>query len=123
MLREKSVSVAIVNARFVKPIDKELILPMIRRIGKVITIEEHALSCGFGSAVAEMLVQEGEISGLQINHIGLPDEFIEHGDRKQLLQLSGLTPDRILQSVLQMLAHNKSVKATPKTRRTASAAR
>ncbi len=123
MLREKGVSAAVVNARFVKPIDKELILPMSRQIGRVITIEEHVLSCGFGSAVAEMLVQEGEISHVQIAHIGLPDQFIEHGDREQLLQLSGLTPDRILQSVLQMLAHNKSVKATPKTRRTASAAR
>ena len=123
MLAENGVSAAVVNARFVKPIDKDLILPQIRYIGNVVTVEENALSAGFGSAVAEMLVQEEKISGIHIRHIGIPDRFIEHGDRERLLQINGLTPDGIVQSVLQMLERKENVKTKPKTRRIASATR
>jgi 1-deoxy-D-xylulose-5-phosphate synthase len=158
MLARNGISAAVVNARFVKPIDKDLILPLIQHIGKVITVEEHALSSGFGSAIAEMLVQEqeGQTTGKPesqttgfvadaknnqpafrpsgfpvLRFLGIPDKFIEHGDRERLLQLNGLTPDGILQSVLQMLkrkpvlerSKGEDVKTIPKTRRTAGAAR
>ena len=123
MLLEKGFSATVVNARFVKPIDKELILPLIRHIGKIITVEEHVLSCGFASSIAEMLVQEGEIPGLLIEHMGLPDDFIEHGDRNKLLQLNGLTPDGISQFALRMLGCKESAETIPKTRHTAGAAR
>jgi 1-deoxy-D-xylulose-5-phosphate synthase len=123
MLHKKGISATVVNARFVKPIDRDLILPLIRQIGKVITIEEHVLSCGFGSAISEMLVQEGGIPNVQIEHIGLPDKFIEHGDREKLLQINGLTSDGILQFALRMLGCSKSVETISETRRTAGAAR
>ena len=123
MLHEKGISAAVVNARFVKPADKDLILPLIRQIGKIITVEEHVLSCGFGSSITEMLVQGGEIPGLLIEHIGLPDEFIEHGDREKLLQLNGLTSDGIFKFALRMLGYNEGAEKIPKTRHTAGAAR
>jgi 1-deoxy-D-xylulose-5-phosphate synthase len=123
MLAKNGISATLVNARFVKPIDRDLILPLIQHIGEVVTVEEHALSGGFGSAVMEMLAQEEETSSVHIRHIGIPDKFIEHGDRERLLQINGLTPDGIVESVSQMLGHKESVKKIPKTRRTAGAAR
>lgn len=107
ILNRSGISAMVVNARFVKPLDCGMILPMVRRIGKLITVEEHAVSCGFGSAVAEMLIQEG-IHGVQIKHLGIPDKFIDHGDRKILLEVNSLTPDGIANSVLQMLKQKDS---------------
>ncbi len=123
ILAINGVSAAVVNARFVKPLDKDLILPLIRESGKVVTVEEHALSGGFGSAISEMLVAEKEMWDIQIRHLGLPDRFIEHGDREQLLQMNGLTSDGILQSVLQMLGPKKNAKTIRKVGHTASTAR
>lgn len=122
-LAENGISAAVVNARFVKPLDKELILPLIRRIKKVVTIEEHALSGGFGSGVAEMLVQEKEMFDVQIGHIGIPDKFIEQGSREHLLQLNGLTSDGIFQFVLQMIGSEENATTISKVGHTAGAAR
>ncbi len=122
-LAENGISAAVVNARFVKPLDMELILPLIRSIKKVVTIEEHALSGGFGSGVAEMLVQEKEMSGVQIGHIGIPDKFIEQGSREHLLQLNGLTSDGIFQFVLQMIGSEENATTISKVGHTAGAAR
>jgi len=107
ILELNGISTAVINARFVKPLDKKLILSFAMRIGRIITIEEHAVSCGFGSAITEMLVQSGELENVQIRHIGLPDKFIEHGDRKILLTKYGLTPENIAQSVVNMLDYNE----------------
>ncbi len=123
MLDKNGLSAAVVNARFVKPIDRELLLPLIRRIGKVVTIEEHALSGGFGSAVTEMLVRESELSDVEIAYMGIPDKFIEHGERERLLQLNGLTPDGLSQFVLEMFESGTSVKKISEIRRIAGTAR
>jgi 1-deoxy-D-xylulose-5-phosphate synthase len=107
MLERDGISAAVVNARFVKPIDTELILPLITHIGKVITIEEHALACGFGSAVLEMLSESG--FSANIKHIGIPDQFVEYGDRNMLLSKYGLTSEGIVKSVLEMLGYDEKV--------------
>ena len=101
ILERTGISLAIVNPRFVKPLDRELLLPLITRIGKVVTIEEHTLACGFGSAIAEMIDESGVAAN--IKHIGIPDHFVEHGDRKTLLSRYGLTSEGIVKSVLEML--------------------
>ena len=123
MLAKRGISAAVVNARFIKPVDRDLILPLIRRIGKVVTVEEHTLIGGFGSAISEMMVQEKQFSGVEIGHIGIPDKFIEQGERERLLQINGLTPDGILHFVLEMFEHRSSVKKIPKIRHAAGAAR
>ncbi len=123
MLDKNGLSAAVVNARFVKPIDKELLLPLVRRIGKVVTIEEHVLSGGFGSAVTEMLVREGELSDVEIACMGIPDKFIEHGERERLLRLNCLTPDGLSQFVLEMFERGTSVKKISEIRRIAGTAR
>jgi 1-deoxy-D-xylulose-5-phosphate synthase len=107
ILEKDGISSAVVNPRFVKPLDKELLLPLIARIGKVITVEEHTLACGFGSAISEMLIESGVSAN--IRHIGIPDQFVEHGDRKILLNRYGLTSQGIVKSVLEMLENDEKV--------------
>ncbi len=102
-LEKEGISTAVVNARFVKPLDRGLIIPLAKRIGKVITIEEHAVSCGFGSAFAEMITEQYEFADIQIKMLGLPDQFVEHGDHKLLLSKYGLTSEGITQSAIQMI--------------------
>ncbi|HGJ64640.1 TPA: 1-deoxy-D-xylulose-5-phosphate synthase, partial [bacterium] len=102
-LEKEGISTAVVNARFVKPLNRDLIIPLAKRIGRVITIEEHAVSCGFGSAVAEMITEQDEFADIQIKMLGLPDQFVEHGDHKLLLSKYGLTSEGITQSAIQMI--------------------
>ena len=101
-LREEGVSVAVMNARFVKPLDKELIVGIAGRVKGIITIEEHSLSGGFGSAVLELLSDE-DIK-IKVKRLGLPDKYIEHGTQKILRQKYGIDSDGIYQSVKEILS-------------------
>ncbi len=88
-LREEGLDVGVVNARFLRPLDTETILRAVSETGFVITVEEGTLCGGFGSAVLEA----ANDAGLRTNHIrrlGLPDRFIEHGERGELLADLGL---------------------------------
>ncbi|MEA1967643.1 MAG: 1-deoxy-D-xylulose-5-phosphate synthase [Thermodesulfobacteriota bacterium] len=77
-LKETGISAAVVNARFVKPLDSDLILEMAEKIGSIITVEEHVLDGGFGSAVLELLADKGKFN-YRIKRIGIADKFVEHG--------------------------------------------
>jgi 1-deoxy-D-xylulose-5-phosphate synthase len=87
-----------VNARFVKPLDEEMIISIARKTGRIITAEEHALFGGFGSAVLELLDTKG-ITGTKTLRIGLPDRYVEHGTQKALRQKYGLDADGMYASV------------------------
>jgi len=89
LLREAGLEVTIVNARFVKPLDSELLLERIEAAPWTVTIEENALPTGFGSAVLELVSDAGLAAG-PIRRLGLPDRFVEHGDRAELLAELGL---------------------------------
>ena len=95
VLADFGISVAVVNARFVKPLDEELIVPLAERIGRVITIEDGVLMGGFGSAVLEALAHRG-IQGVQVRRLGIPDQFIEHGDVKTLYSLCGCDEEAVV---------------------------
>jgi 1-deoxy-D-xylulose-5-phosphate synthase len=101
-LRDQGVSPAVVNARFVKPLDRELILTLGQETRRVVTVEENALQGGFGSAVLELLAEEG-LSGIRLKRLGIPDRFIEHGNPEVLRQLFGITADGILQTAQSLL--------------------
>ena len=89
ILGRDGMEVAVVNARFAKPLDKELILEIVRTHPIVFTVEDHALAGGFGSAVLEMLSDEGA-DVKKIRRLGIPDKFIEQGSREELLRDLGL---------------------------------
>lgn len=79
---ENGISVEVVNARFVKPIDRELLFDVFSRFDKIITIEDNTIVGGFGSAVAEFAVQHNLKNDILIH--GVPDRFIEHGKPEEL---------------------------------------
>lgn len=105
LLRERGIRAAVVNARFVKPLDSELILGWARRTGHVVTVEENALQGGFGSALLELL-QEEKVTGVKVKRIGIPDRFIEQGSQAQLRSDLGLDAAGIAATVEAFLSRN-----------------
>ena len=93
-LAQKGIKAAVVNARFVKPLDRDLILGVARTAGCIVTVEENALQGGFGSAVLELLSDEG-LTEVRVKRIGIPDRYIEQGPQSQLRQDLGLDADGI----------------------------
>jgi 1-deoxy-D-xylulose-5-phosphate synthase len=102
-LRERGIRASVINARFVKPLDRVLILETAMRTGNLVTVEENALQGGFGSAVLELLAEEG-VYDVRIKRIGIPDRFIEHGSQAQLRKDLGLDADGIAATVEAFLA-------------------
>lgn len=88
-LKQKGVSTGVINARFVKPLDADLILSAARKTGRIITVEENALQGGFGSAVLE-LIFDNSLSDVRIKRLGIPDYYVEHGSQAQLRKDLGI---------------------------------
>ena len=101
-LEKNNISSTIINARFVKPLDKDLICTYANRINKIITVEEHVLDGGFGSAVLETLMDNG-ISGFQMKRIGIRDQFVEHGGQAILRKAYGIDSEAIIRAALELL--------------------
>jgi 1-deoxy-D-xylulose-5-phosphate synthase len=98
ILREHGIAATVVNARFAKPLDTELIVPLARQLGRVVTIEEGCLPGGFGSAVLEAL-QEHEVL-VPVTRIGVPDILVEHATAEQSKAELGLTSAQIAEQIL-----------------------
>ena len=88
-LAAEGMNVRVINARFVKPMDKETILPAVKECEFVVTVEEGALMGGFGSALLEVASDAG-ISTAHVQRLGIPDIYVEHGERAELLADLGL---------------------------------
>ncbi len=93
-LRQRGIEAGVVNARFVKPLDAGLILSVARRTGQVITVEENALQGGFGSAVLELLYDNG-LQNVRVKRLGIPDHYIEQGSQAQLRKDVGIDAEGI----------------------------
>jgi 1-deoxy-D-xylulose-5-phosphate synthase len=104
-------SVGVMDPRFVKPLDKDLIIDQVNRTKNVLTVEEGVLAGGFGSAVLELLADE-MIQDVRVARLGIPDAFIEHGTRHELLVEVGLTPEAIRDRALQILSPKGETKVT-----------
>lgn len=100
---EYSISAAVVNARFVKPLDEELLCRIARQTGYVMTIEDGQIHGGFGSAVAELFA-ERQLTNVRLKIHGIGDYFVEHGTQEQLYTLLKLDTDGIVQTALDFLA-------------------
>ena len=99
LLARHGLSCSVVNARFAKPVDVATIGPIAREARLLVTLEEHALPGGFGSAVLEALAAEGTPLPATLA-VGVPDRFIEHGARSTLLERLGFTPQALAQRIL-----------------------
>jgi len=99
-LEKEGVSVSVVNARFVKPMDGELLKELAQKFKLIFTVEENTVKGGFGSAVNEFLAPW--YNGKVIN-IGIPDKFIEHGKQEELRKLVGLDAESLYRKVKDCL--------------------
>jgi 1-deoxy-D-xylulose-5-phosphate synthase len=88
-LQAEGLDIGVVNMRFVKPLDTEVVLRALETSPFVLTVEEAALAGGFGSAVLETAADAG-INAAHVTRRGIPDRFIEHGERAELLADLGL---------------------------------
>ena len=106
-LAAQDIHVAVVNARWAKPLDEELITRLAKETRRIVTVEDHMLAGGFGCAVLELLEAHGLLSEVDIRLIGYPDKFIEHGAPSILKELYGLSSAHI-KDVVRDLVHAES---------------
>jgi 1-deoxy-D-xylulose-5-phosphate synthase len=99
ILSEHGIEATVVNARFAKPLDTELIFPLAQTIGRIVTLEEGCVMGGFGSAVAEALLDADIV--VPIKRIGVPDALVDHAEPNQSKAELGLTSSQIAEKVLQ----------------------
>ncbi|BAP16991.1 1-deoxy-D-xylulose-5-phosphate synthase [cyanobacterium endosymbiont of Epithemia turgida] len=100
ILVEYGIEATVVNARFVKPLDTELIFPLARRIGRVATLEEGCLLGGFGSAIAEVLSDNGIL--IPLKRFGVSDHLVDHATLEQSKVDLGLTSPQIVEQIIQV---------------------
>ena len=103
-LEQEGISAAVINARFVKPLDGELLGTVAKQVKCLLTIEEASRMGGFGTAVLEFLSDEGLLQ-LRTKCLGLPDWFIEQGPQALLREKYGLTADGVYEEAKQLFAH------------------
>ena len=101
LLRERRIFADVINARFVKPLDTELLRQTASSVQLIATCEEGVLNGGYGAAVAEFLADEN--IQVPLIRFGIADNFIEHGARSELLKICGLTADNIYKKILERL--------------------
>jgi 1-deoxy-D-xylulose-5-phosphate synthase len=101
-LAEEGCNLTVINARFVKPLDSVLLCNLAQQFGRLVTIEENVLQGGFGTAVLELLEEQG-IQGVSVLRIGYPDTYIDQGEQHELRAIHGLDRDGIARSVRSFL--------------------
>ncbi|MDP8299464.1 MAG: 1-deoxy-D-xylulose-5-phosphate synthase [Candidatus Tantalella remota] len=94
VLSKKGIEAAVINARFIKPLDSTMLEEIAHSGKRIFTLEEGIATSGFGAAVLEFFEREN-LTGVKIRCLGLPDEFIEHGAREELLRKYHLAPDEV----------------------------
>jgi len=102
VMSKKGVEATVVNARFIKPMDKAMLEEIANTSSKIFTLEEGVATGGFGSAVLEFYEQE-TMTDVKVRCLALPDEFIEHGAREELLRKYHLTPDEVAATIMAEL--------------------
>jgi len=100
LLEGQGIRCTVVDARFLKPLDEDLILAAVRRCGRALTVEENVAAGGFGSAVLELLASHG-LAHIPVELLAVPDEFVEHGTPSILRSKYGLDPEGIARRALQ----------------------
>ncbi len=102
LLAEEGIHATVIDPRFVKPLDAKLILDCAERTRAILTVEEGVVTGGFGSLVLETMADEG-LTGIPVRRMGVPDRFIEHGSRAELLEDLGLTAHGIAEQARGMM--------------------
>jgi 1-deoxy-D-xylulose-5-phosphate synthase len=107
LLVEHGMQATVINARFAKPLDTELILPLAQQIGRVVTMEEGSLIGGFGTGLAEALLDNQIL--VPLIRIGVPDSLVDHATPEQSKAVLGLMPPQMMQQILQAFGSSQPV--------------
>jgi 1-deoxy-D-xylulose-5-phosphate synthase len=99
LLVAEGIEAAVVNARFVKPLDKSVLYGLARNFRRIVTVEENVLEGGFGSAVVEFYERKVLTAGHEFLRIGIPDAFVHHGPQQEVRAKLGLTAEGIVQAI------------------------
>ena len=102
-LAEQGISAGVVNMRFVKPLDTELLVKTALQCKNIVTLEEGTVEGGAGSAVLEELNDNGLVGKVKVLNLGIPDKYIPHGDKKLLMRDIGLDHDSIVKRIAEFL--------------------
>lgn len=105
-LKQQGINCEVINMRFAKPIDSEMLDYVASKFQKVVTLEENSLVGGFGSAVAEYFISKKYKNDVEM--IGLPDKFIDHGTQAELHHLLGIDPEGISKKVIEFIHHRNT---------------
>ena len=108
ILAEKKIFAEVVNARFIKPFDREFLKIKAQSVKLLVTAEEGILNGGYGAAVAEFLADEN--ISVPVLRFGIQDRFIEHGKRDELLEICGLTAKQIAEKISEKLRGEDDIK-------------
>ncbi len=101
LLEKEGITAYVIDPVFIKPLDKELLLPRIKKAQMVITIEEHSLQGGLGSIINNFMMNHG-LGHIQVKNFGIPDILIEHGRHQDLLKKYGITPEKVAEAALSL---------------------
>lgn len=104
ILKQRGMDIGVVNARFIKPLDKELYRNLAANFKFILTCEEASLDCGFGSAVLEFFEQENLLNKTKVIRFGFPDKFITFASRENLLNMYGLSSQYLATRIQELLA-------------------
>jgi 1-deoxy-D-xylulose-5-phosphate synthase len=104
LLGKENISASVINMRFLKPLDVDIIKEVLSKTKKFVTVEENSLIGGFGESVKNVLFG----TGAEVECIGLPDKFVEHGNVKVLRKKYGFTPEGVANKALKMFADGKN---------------
>ena len=113
LLMQNGIHAEVINARFLKPFDKDTILESIKKTKFVVTIEDAYLKGGLASNVQEIIVNEERVKSL---FFGYPDEFIKHGKADEIEKLYGLDKESIYNKISSMIQKSKTKKKTKSTK-------
>ena len=122
-LAKEGIELSVVNARFVKPLDRDLLASQLEQLGlpgaKLATVEEHVVAGGFGSAVGEAIA-ELELQGIEMLHVGVPDKFVPHGSQDVLRKILGLDAESLFFRFRTFFARAAAPSAAPAPPKSAS---
>jgi 1-deoxy-D-xylulose-5-phosphate synthase len=106
LLKREGLSLRVVNARFIKPLDQDMLQKLAEENIPILVLEEGSQQGGVGSSVLEYYSSNG-FFGARVRIMGIPDEFIEHGSIKEQLKEVGLTGERVASEVIEMLPRRR----------------
>jgi len=119
VLAEEGIEATVVNMRFAKPVDAEIIQRLARGVRRLITLEDHTLPGGFGGAVLESLADQGLLRNTRVLRLGIPDTFVPHGAPKILHRLIGIDTESIVESTRKFIDNSRFSQHQPELVRTA----